>query len=154
MKKELMVVCILLCLSRTNAFGQDLDELNSQTEPSIQIDTVYGTPNLGLTAIGKVTCSGLNETMTARDFQDSVNANGISVNRCYVKELTKVTNLKGRMTVSITVNAAGKVSKVQVIESSLGDNVNQCVTNRIRSWRFRQFQKGSVSLSVKFLFSK
>jgi len=71
----------------------------------------------------------------------------------YLKHLDRNPLLKGKITVQITIQAAGSVSKVQVTENSfdttdLADKIIQL----IKTWQFPSVSKGEVTVTYPFLF--
>lgn len=71
---------------------------------------------------------------------------------CYERELAKVKNLNGRVTVLWIIDTTGSVAKVGIKESTLNNsNVETCMISFIKSWRF-QVPKGGSMASVEYPF--
>jgi TonB family protein len=69
---------------------------------------------------------------------------------CYEQELQKNAALGGKVAVAWTIDPAGAVSESNVSESSIGNaNVESCIVQRIRRWKFPEPQGGGV-VSVTF----
>lgn len=59
-----------------------------------------------------------------------------AVQYCYERELKRNPALKGKVTVRITVAAAGNVSNVEIVNSTLNNSrVERCIMSRIRLWK-------------------
>jgi TonB family protein len=64
---------------------------------------------------------------------------------CYEQELQKNPSLAGKVAVAWTIDPAGGVSDANVSESSMGNaNVEACIVQRIRRWKFPEPQGGGV----------
>ena len=64
---------------------------------------------------------------------------------CYEAELQKTPTLGGKVAVAWTIDPAGSVSEANVSESSIGNaNVESCIVQRIRRWKFPEPSGGGV----------
>ncbi len=64
---------------------------------------------------------------------------------CYEQELQKNPALGGKVAVAWTIDPAGGVSEANVSESSIGNaNVESCIVQRIRRWKFPEPAGGGV----------
>ncbi len=64
---------------------------------------------------------------------------------CYEQELQKNPALAGKVAVAWTIDATGGVSEANISESSIGNaNVESCIEQRIRRWKFPEPQGGGV----------
>lgn len=64
---------------------------------------------------------------------------------CYEQELQKDASLAGKVAVAWTIDPTGGVSEANVSESSIGNtNVESCITQRIRRWKFPEPAGGGV----------
>jgi outer membrane biosynthesis protein TonB len=73
---------------------------------------------------------------------------------CYDNELKKNPNLRGKLVVSITVLASGKVSEALVVEDSLGSpGVTNCVLSQIRGWQLPAISHGVTRFKTPFVFT-
>ncbi len=77
------------------------------------------------------------------------------VKGCYEKELTKLPDLEGRVTVQFTVSVTGAVSSSDLGSSTLGSaRVEKCVVNAVRGWEFPRTMGGGTTLvTAAFDFS-
>ena len=83
-----------------------------------------------------------------------IDANAAAVNSCYQKELKKSPDLKGKLSVQIKVNQAGRVAGVNVTQNTVGSAVGTCVTNKISGWSFTKGKKGVITSNQTFVFTK
>lgn len=73
---------------------------------------------------------------------------------CYDNELKKNPGLRGKLVVSLTVLANGRVSEAFVVENTLGSSaVTQCVLSQIHGWQFPEIPHGSTSFRTPFVFT-
>ncbi len=64
---------------------------------------------------------------------------------CYEQELQKNPSLGGKVAVAWTIDPTGAVSDANVSESSIGNtNVESCISQRIRRWKFPEPTGGGV----------
>ena len=64
---------------------------------------------------------------------------------CYEQELQKNPALAGKVAVAWTIDPSGGVSEANISESSIGNaNVESCIEQRIRRWKFPEPQGGGV----------
>ncbi len=79
-----------------------------------------------------------------------------AIENCYKKESRINPNLKGSLTAQFTISPAGRVTQVRIVKSTLKSrNIENCVTRRIKSWRFDKIDKkeGDVKARYKWIFS-
>lgn len=73
---------------------------------------------------------------------------------CYQRALKRNPKLSGKITVILSINATGKVTKVEIDTDTVGDSsVNACIKGFSRRWRFPPPEDGGsveVSFSVGF----
>ncbi len=75
---------------------------------------------------------------------------------CYRKEARLNPSLKGSITIVFTIKVNGRVTKIDISNSTLKNrNVESCVKSRIRSWRFQPIsdKEGDVTFRQKFVFT-
>lgn len=79
-----------------------------------------------------------------------------AVQYCYERELKRSPDLKGKVTVRITVNADGHVSEVTIVNSTLNnERVERCILARIGLWKdFKPIDPsdGDVTFRQSFTF--
>jgi len=73
---------------------------------------------------------------------------------CYENGLKKTPALRGKMVVSLTVEANGSVSNVVLVENSLGSgSVESCVLAQMQGWKFPAIAEGVVTFRTPFVFT-
>ncbi|MBN2718844.1 MAG: AgmX/PglI C-terminal domain-containing protein [Deltaproteobacteria bacterium] len=92
-------------------------------------------------------------SLSKEDVSRVVNANIHAVQACYEKELLRSPGLSGRIVFDWTVKTDGRVSGVRVRSSTLSNSsVSQCISDRIKKWKFPRPKGGEVVITYPFLF--
>lgn len=66
------------------------------------------------------------------------------VRACYERALKKESDLEGRLTVAWSVEPAGTVTDVQIVQDRVGSEwLNNCVTKAVRRWSFPASANGA-----------
>ncbi|MCK6544053.1 AgmX/PglI C-terminal domain-containing protein [bacterium] len=133
-----------------------ISDLTAELGGAGALSVAAGSAGSGLIGVGKASISGTGggQGASAAEIQGVIDQNATSVNACYQKELKKSPDLKGKLSVSIKINQAGRVSGVSVTQNTVGDAVANCVTNKIRGWTFPRGKKGVVTVNQTFVFTK
>ncbi len=77
-----------------------------------------------------------------------------AIQYCYESELKNDPGLRGKLVVSLTVAADGRVTDAAVVEDRLGNPaVADCALAQIRAWRFPAIDGGATTFRVPFLFT-
>ena len=135
--------------------GGGIDELTAELGGSGGVSVISGQAGGGLIGVGRASVSSSGGGgASAADIQSVIDQNAAAVNACYTKELKKNPDLKGKLSVQIKINQAGRVSGVSVTSNSVGNEVSQCVQNKIRGWKFPRGKKGMVTVNQTFVFTK
>jgi len=74
---------------------------------------------------------------------------------CYEKGLLRDANIYGKVAVTFTIGADGRVEQAEILQASLEDNnVQQCVLRTVRHIRFPKPRGGGeVIVTYPFLFT-
>jgi TonB family protein len=73
---------------------------------------------------------------------------------CYSNELKRSEGLKGKLVVSLVVDAAGSVVRAEVVQNTLGSPaLSSCALSQIRDWRFPAIPAGTTAFQVPFVFT-
>jgi len=73
---------------------------------------------------------------------------------CYDNELKKHPGVRGKLVISLTVLANGRVSEAIAVEDRLGSPaVTACVLSQIRSWQFPAIPVGVTHFKTPFVFT-
>lgn len=78
------------------------------------------------------------------------------VRYCYERELNRSPGLQGKVNIKWTIDAAGKVTRAAIAESSLANAaVEGCLTGRVLTWRFPAPRGGgTVVVNYPFVFKR
>ncbi len=85
-----------------------------------------------------------------------INSHNDAIEHCYKREAKLNPNLKGDVQIEFIISWNGRVKNSRILRSSLRNkNVENCIKNRIRSWRFKPIDKreGDVTVRQKYIFS-
>jgi TonB family protein len=83
----------------------------------------------------------------------AINRQKQAVEYCYQKAARLNPNLRGRIDIEISISPNGRVSRVKVVNSTLGDaDLERCITRQVRLWRFDDGASGPVNVRVPFIF--
>lgn len=135
--------------------GGGIDELTAELGGSGGVSVISGQAGGGLIGVGRASVTGAGGGgASAADIQSVIDQNAAAVNACYTKELKKSPDLKGKLSVQIKINQAGRVAGVTVTSNTVGNEVSQCVQNKIRGWKFPRGKKGMITVNQTFVFTK
>jgi len=98
------------------------------------------------------------ESSTGEREQDEIRAVVLDhiggIKYLYNKALKKRPGLKGKITVTFTIAASGKVIKVKIVNSTINDpELEKEIIRKIKLWIFRIIDKGEVTVIYPFIFS-
>jgi len=85
-----------------------------------------------------------------------IHDNRSQIRTCYESLLNQFPNLGGKVAVQFTIGADGRVVASRVAQSSAGNNqLEQCVSSRVRLWQFPKPKGGGVvAVSYPFIFKQ
>ena len=73
---------------------------------------------------------------------------------CYDNELRKTPGLGGKLLVSITIVASGRVTEAGIVEDAVGSaGLRNCALSQIEGWRFPAITAGAVTFQAPFVFT-
>lgn len=73
---------------------------------------------------------------------------------CYENELKRNPGLRGKLVFSLTIDAAGSVTEVTIVEDALGARaVADCALAQVRDWRFPPVEAGVTTFRAPFVFT-
>lgn len=73
---------------------------------------------------------------------------------CYENELKRNPGLRGKLVFSLTVDAAGRVTDVRVVENGLAaPAVSDCALAQMREWKFPAVASGITTFRAPFMFT-
>ena len=71
----------------------------------------------------------------------------------YEKHLKRIPELAGKITVRFTIAASGRVTSVQILENTTGNNdLERDISRKIKMWRFEKIAEGDVTVTYPFVF--
>lgn len=83
-----------------------------------------------------------------------VTSHRASIKMSYEKYLKRDPNLKGKITLRITISAAGAVSSVIIVVNSTGNKeFADEVVRKVKMWQFEPVTDGDVTVSYPFVFT-
>jgi len=88
--------------------------------------------------------------------QAMITRHSAQIEYCYETELRKNPGLKGKIVVRFIVRVNGSVTRVKVVQSTMGNrNVERCITGVIRRFKFEPVgkEKGNLTYEYPFIFS-
>lgn len=78
-----------------------------------------------------------------------------AVRSCYEAALRRNESAAGKVTVRFTIGTAGRITSIKIATNTTGDSkVGQCITDKVKSWKFPQPDGGPVTFSFPFVLSK
>ncbi|MCP4606113.1 MAG: AgmX/PglI C-terminal domain-containing protein [Proteobacteria bacterium] len=91
--------------------------------------------------------------LSRADVSRVVNSHIHAIQACYERALMNKSGLSGRIVFDWTVTEKGKVKGVRVRSSTLSSpNVANCISKRIKRWKFPRPEGGEVTITYPFLF--
>lgn len=73
------------------------------------------------------------------------------VQRCYERGLASNPSLGGRLIIQFTIGQGGVVTNASLPTNQLGSAVGNCVTGKVRRWRFDSPEGGSVTVQQAYI---
>ena len=104
------------------------------------------------------TVSGSQEAMgqrSAESVMSIINSQRGRVMYTYNKHLRQDPALRGKVSLDVTIDAGGRVSNVQIVESTIqNQNFIRDLINILRGLRFSAISEGTVTVNVPFVFNR
>jgi outer membrane biosynthesis protein TonB len=117
-------------------------ETGEKEEQKVQARVDLKTPE---TKAGTGSLDSSSVTNTLKRYQSRIQ-------RCYERQLKVNQSASGKVVINFTIGRAGRVTKSQSIEDSVGGGVGQCVSNVIQGLRFPKPKGGEVMINKTFVF--
>jgi TonB family protein len=76
-----------------------------------------------------------------------------SVRMSYERYLKKSPDLAGKITIRFTIDAAGNVTKIEVLENTTGNReLEEEILRKVKMWRFEEIPEGEVTITYPLIF--
>lgn len=93
-------------------------------------------------------------SLSADAIRDVVQRQIRGVTFCYERQLANKPDLQGKVVIRFTIGEDGSVTAMEVEDTTLNDTeVEGCILQRVRRWRFPAPDSGPVTVSYPFIFS-
>jgi|GEM_PF-3911362 len=94
-----------------------------------------------------------NGALTNQEIEDAISNRQPLFQRCWTQRLHDSPNLTGRTLLQFEITPRGKVQSVQVVESTINDDVMlRCLASVLERISFRDFDGGSITLTFPLAF--
>jgi len=94
-----------------------------------------------------------NGALTNQEIEDTVESRQNLFQRCWTQRLRETPSLTGKALLQFEITPRGKVQEVQVVESTLNDDLMlRCLVSVLERISFREFDGGSVTLTFPLSF--
>lgn len=155
---QLEAVDIVTDLSAADVQGSSLQSVGISIAAITDIESggggESGSGGGGTSASGSSAGGGGEEIRSNQTLLAVVRKYAPGIQFCYENELKKSPGLRGKMVVSLTVEADGTVSSVLLVEDTLrSDAVSGCVLAQMQGWRFPAVDHGTVTFKTPFVFT-
>ena len=88
----------------------------------------------------------------AKVIKKVVRRRGKGVKTCYDRRLKLKPSLKGRVVISVFIEASGKTSDIQIKNDTNDKELTKCIKSKVRSWRFKFKSDQDCSTLADFPF--
>jgi TonB family protein len=104
-------------------------------------------------AIVKPSRAEIDGTMNGDAVARTIRLGMAAITSCYQRALKRNPKAAGKISVRLSINTMGAVTRVTVESDSLGDpTVNSCIQGYASRWRFPPPEGGAAEISVPFVF--
>jgi TonB family protein len=77
----------------------------------------------------------------------------VSIRMSYERFLKRAPDLAGKITIRFTIDAAGNVSRVEIVENTTGNrDLEDEITRKVNMWKFEAIGEGDVTVTYPFIF--
>ncbi len=151
---------------RTARVGPGRDRVIGSADVSVLLSDVGATGSTSIgrkgsiaLTLGSARIQGRAQNAAQRSYSEIskvINMHNAAIEYCFKREAKLNPNQKGEMLIELVITHSGHVKTVRVIKSSFPNSgIDNCVTSRIRSWRFKPVspQQGEVTVRQKYIFN-
>jgi len=115
------------------------------------IEAIAATPDADAGSRGKATRS---QARSDAQLLTVVRKYAPGIQYCYDNELKRAPGLGGKLLVSITVTAAGRVTDAAVVQDTVrSSELARCALAQIEAWKFPPVESGVVTFQAPFVFT-
>lgn len=94
-----------------------------------------------------------NGSLTNQEIEDAITNRQPLFQRCWIQRLHDSPNLTGRTLLQFEITSRGRVQNVQVVESTINDDVMlRCLSSVLERINFREFDGGTITLTFPLAF--
>ena len=94
----------------------------------------------------------VDEGLTKEEVAKVIHSHMNEIRYCYESAILKDPTLAGKVLIDFKINANGVVPSAGIAENSISDGqVGNCLTNKLRTWKFPQ-PRGGVVVAVSYPF--
>jgi len=104
-------------------------------------------------AIVKPSRAEIDGTMNTDAVARTIRLGMAAITSCYQRALKRNPKAAGKISIRLSINTMGAVTRVSIESDSLGDpTVNSCIQGYANRWRFPPPEGGTAEVSVPFVF--
>ena len=103
-------------------------------------------------AHGRAAATGGTGTLNPDEVRSTVGRALGGIKACYERALRRDPTLQGRVTISFTIGATGRVTRAVPSNDTIGSAVSGCVADRFRLISVSPPRNGTVTFSYPFIF--
>lgn len=90
-------------------------------------------------------------TLDADTLRNELQLHSRDIRRCYERTLVTDLDLGGRVVIQFEIDEDGRVGSERLVENELGETVGDCITGRMRHWRFTAPTGGTVTVRKTYI---
>jgi TonB family protein len=82
-----------------------------------------------------------------------VSTHKVSIRMSYERYLKRAPDLAGKITIRFTIDPAGNVSRVEIVENTTGNkDLEDEIVRKVGMWKFETINEGDVTVTYPFIF--
>lgn len=90
-------------------------------------------------------------SLDADTLRNELQLHSRDIRRCYERALVTDLTLSGRVVIQFEIGVDGRVSSERLVENELGETAGECITGRMRRWRFTEPEGGAVTVRKTYI---
>jgi len=129
--------------------GYGMGKVGSGTQASSPSEQKVNDTSMMKSLLLEVGSEAQTSSLSKEEIQTVVRKHRDELRACYEQEVAKVKGLRGKIDVNWVIAADGSVFSAGINESTIkNENVENCVLNAIKDWRFPAPKRGMVRVST------